>query len=110
MNDSNQGQQPRVQVLRLNKENEVAIAGGPHQQQDAKENREMDEGRVRYHARRRGFYVMETRGLEHKRREAADVGTYMLLAADGVALFTATLEDIAAFLARQDKAKRRQSH
>ena len=38
-----------------------------------------DEGRIRYRAARRGFRVMQTRGLEHDRRDKAGDGTFMLL-------------------------------
>jgi hypothetical protein len=71
-----------------------------------------DEGRIRYQAARRGFRVMQTRGLECKRREEAGVGTYMLIneTNNGVALFAATLGDIAAFLKVHDQARQRQFH
>lgn len=54
-----------------------------------------DEGCIRYRAARRGFRVMQTRGLECKRREETQ-------ATNGVALFAATLGDIAAFLKAHD--------
>ena len=63
-----------------------------------------DEGCIRYRAARRGFRVMQTRGLECKRREETGAGTYILVnqATNGVALFAATLGDIAAFLKAHD--------
>jgi hypothetical protein len=69
-----------------------------------------DESRIRYQASRRGLCVMQTRGRECKRREAAGAGTYMLLTTNGVALFAATLGDIAAFLLAHDRTSRRQLH
>jgi hypothetical protein len=71
-----------------------------------------DEGRIRYRAARRGFRVMQTRGLEHDRREKAGAGTFMLLdeTTNGVALFAATLGDIAAFLKANDQARRHHIH
>ena len=38
-----------------------------------------DESRMRYRAARRGYVVVQTRGKEHKRREKAGAGTYLLL-------------------------------
>ena len=69
-----------------------------------------DEGRIRYRAARRGFRVMQTRGLEYNRRKEAGAGTYLLLGHDGVALSAATLSDIAEFLEAHDRAQRRQLH
>jgi len=70
-----------------------------------------DEARLRYRAKRAGYCVVRTRGLEHKRRKAAGAGTYMLLSHDGVALLsTATLSDIAEFLEAHDRTQRRQLH
>lgn len=69
-----------------------------------------DESRLRYRARRAGYCLMQTRGLECKRREEAGVGTYVLLGTDGVALPVATLEDIAEFLEACDRAQRRALH
>ena len=69
-----------------------------------------NEGRLRYRAAQRGFRVMQTRGLEYKRRKEDGAGTYMLLGRDGVALSAATLSDIAEFLAAHDRAHRRQLH
>jgi hypothetical protein len=57
-----------------------------------------DESRIRYRARRRGFQVVRTRGREQRRRLACDQGDLMLLDADRVVLFAATLEEIAIFL------------
>jgi hypothetical protein len=59
-----------------------------------------DEGRIRHQAARRGFRVMRTRGREHKRRQQTGAGTYMLInqETNSVALFAATLEDIARFV------------
>jgi hypothetical protein len=55
---------------------------------------------------------MQTRGLECKRREETGAGTYLLVnhAANGVALFAATLGDIAAILKAHDRQQRRQLH
>lgn len=69
-----------------------------------------DGGYVRYHARRRGFQVVTTRGREHERRKKAGLGAYMLLGDDGVALFEATLADIAHFLKNHDCARQSRLH
>jgi hypothetical protein len=69
-----------------------------------------DDGYVRYHARRRGFQVITTRGREHKRREKAGLGTFMLLGDDGVVLFEATLADIAHFLKNHDYVRQSRLH
>lgn len=69
-----------------------------------------DEGRIRYQAARRGFRVMQTRGLEHERREKAGAGTFMLLDEAAVVLFAATLADIAVFLKANDHARRHHPH
>ena len=71
-----------------------------------------DEARIRYRAFRRGFRVMCTRGRECKRREKAGVGPYMLLnqATNSVALFAATLADIAIFLRAYDQQRHRRLH
>jgi hypothetical protein len=68
------------------------------------------EARLRYRARRAGYCVVRTRGLEYKRRKEAGAGTYILLSHDGVALSAATLSDIAEFLRAHDRAQRRQLH
>ena len=68
------------------------------------------EARIRYRAARRGYRVMQTRGLEHNRRKEAGAGTYVLLGHDGVALSAARLSDIAEFLEAHDRAQRRQLH
>jgi hypothetical protein len=69
-----------------------------------------DESRIRYRARRRGFQVLRTRGREYRRRLACGQGDLMLLDADKVVLFAATLEEIAIFLKADDKAKKRLMH
>jgi hypothetical protein len=69
-----------------------------------------DDGYIRYHARRRGFQVVRTRGREHERRKKAGLGTFMLLGDDGVALFEATLADIAHFLRNNDCARQSRLH
>jgi hypothetical protein len=69
-----------------------------------------DDGYVRYHARRRGFQVVLTRGREHTRREKAGLGKFMLLRDDGVVLFEATLADIAHFLRNHDCARQSRLH
>jgi hypothetical protein len=69
-----------------------------------------DDGYLRYHARRRGFQVVRTRGREHRRREKASLGTFMLLGDDGVVLFEATLVDIAHFLKKHDNARQSRLH
>ena len=69
-----------------------------------------DESRIRYRARRRGFQVLRTRGREYRRRLACGQGDLMLLDADKVVLFAATLEEIAMFLKADDKAKKRLMH
>jgi hypothetical protein len=69
-----------------------------------------DDGYIRYHARRRGFQVVLTRGREHTRREKAGLGRFMLLGDDGVVLFEATLADIAHFLKNHDHARQRRLH
>ena len=66
-----------------------------------------DEARIRYRAKRVDYCVVRTRGLENRRREQCGIGTFMLLSHDGVALFAATLSDIAEFL---DRAPLRQLH
>ena len=68
------------------------------------------QARLRYRAARRGFRVMQTRGLENRRREQCGIGTFMLLGHDGVALSVATLSDITDFLEAHDRAQRRQLH
>jgi hypothetical protein len=55
------------------------------------------QARLRYRAKRLGYSVMLTRGLENRRREASGIGAFMLLGQDGVALHAATLDDIAKF-------------
>ena len=69
-----------------------------------------DESRIRYRARRRGFQVLRTRGREYRRRLACGQGDLMLLDADKVVLFAATLEEIAMFRKADDKAKKRLMH
>ena len=66
------------------------------------------QARLRYRAKRLGYCLMQTRGVENQRRDASGAGTFVLFGPDGVALSAATLEDIAAFL--QDRAHRRQLH
>ena len=70
------------------------------------------ESRVRYHAARRGYRVMHTRGAETKRREQAGAGTYMLIdqANNTVPLAVATLADIVDFLRHHGRAQRSQMH
>jgi hypothetical protein len=70
------------------------------------------ESRIRYHAARRGFRVMQTRGREYDRRKQTAGGTYMLIneTTNGVALAVATLGDIAKFLKAHDQVQRRQLH
>ena len=68
------------------------------------------EQQLRYRAARRGFRVMQTRGLEHDRRKEAGAGTYMLLGHDGVALSAATLDDISEFLEAHERAQWRRLH
>jgi hypothetical protein len=69
------------------------------------------EARLRYRAKRLGYSVMLTRGLENRRREASGIGAFMLLGEDGVALLhAATLDDIAKFLQGRDQAQRRRLH
>ena len=65
------------------------------------------QARLRYRAKRLGYCLIQTRGVENWRREATGVGTFVLLGRDGVALSAATLEDIAAFLQEHDRAQRR---
>jgi hypothetical protein len=69
-----------------------------------------DESCIRYRARRRGFQIVRTRGREQRRRLACGQGDLMLLDADKVVLFAATLEEIAIFLKAHDKAKKRLMH
>jgi hypothetical protein len=69
-----------------------------------------DESCIRYRASRRGFQVVRTRGREQRRRLACGQGDLMLLDADKVVLFAATLEEIAIFLKAHDKAKKRLMH
>jgi hypothetical protein len=69
-----------------------------------------DEARIRYQAKRAGYCVVRTRGLENRRRERCGIGTFMLLGHDGVALSFATLSDIAKFLEAHDRARRRRLH
>ena len=69
-----------------------------------------DESRIRHKAKRTGFTVLRTRGLESRRREASGIGTFMLLSQDGVTLPHATLGDIAEFLQAHDQAQKRQLH
>ncbi|MGC1826848.1 MAG: hypothetical protein WA723_14525, partial [Pseudolabrys sp.] len=65
---------------------------------------------IRYRAKRAGYCVVQTRGLENRRREQCGIGTFMLLGHDGLALSVATLSDIADFLEAHDRAQRRQLH
>jgi hypothetical protein len=55
---------------------------------------------------------MKARGFERRRREEIGAGTYMLLnqATNGVALFAATLGDIAAFLKDHDQNRQCRLH
>ena len=57
-----------------------------------------DAASIRYRAKRCGFYAMQTRGIEARRRREAGVGTWMLLSANGVEIFATTLGGIAEFL------------
>jgi hypothetical protein len=69
------------------------------------------QARLRYRAKRMGYCVVLTRGLENRRREASGIGEFMLLGQDGgVALSAATLDDIAKFLEAHDRAQKRQLH
>jgi hypothetical protein len=70
------------------------------------------ESRLRYYAKRRGYYVMHTRGFELKRREKTGAGCYVLInmQTDTVALPAATLTDIFEFLQDHDHVQRRQNH
>ena len=68
------------------------------------------EARLRYRAKRLGYSLMRTRGLENRRREASGVGTFVLFGPDGVALSAATLSDIAAFLQEHARAQWRRLH
>jgi hypothetical protein len=68
------------------------------------------EAQLRYRAARRGYRVMQTRGLENRRREQCGIGTFVLLGQDGVALSAATLDDISEFLEAHERAQRRQLH
>jgi hypothetical protein len=68
-----------------------------------------DESQIRYRAARRGLRVMQTRGLEHDRREKVGVGTFMLLdqTTNSVALFALRRWEISqTFLKANDKARR----
>jgi hypothetical protein len=58
------------------------------------------EHQIRRQAKQRGYYVMLTRGAEHKRRKKAGVGPYVVLhqATNSVALGAATLDEIGSFL------------
>ena len=69
-----------------------------------------DEAYVRYHARRRGFQVVAARGRERPRREKAGLGQFMLLGAADVALFEASLADIAGFLKNHDHTRQARLH
>ena len=68
------------------------------------------QARLRYRAKRLGYCLMQTRGIENQRREASGVGTFVLFGPDGVALSAATLSDIAEFLEAHDRTQRRQLH
>ena len=68
------------------------------------------QARIRYRAKRAGYCVMQTRGLEKRRRQQCGIGIFMLLIDDGVALSAATLSDIAEFLEAHDRTQRRQLH
>jgi hypothetical protein len=68
------------------------------------------EAQLRYRAKRLGYSVMRTRGLEIRRREARGIGEFVLLGQDGVALHAATLDDIAKFLQDRNRAHKRQLH
>jgi hypothetical protein len=71
----------------------------------------MDESLIRCRAKRSGFCVVKTRGLEHRRRTASGAGVFMLLAPGGVtALGAATLTDIAEFLEAHERAQWRRLH
>jgi hypothetical protein len=65
------------------------------------------EGRIRYAAARRGYWVMTTRGHENDRRRKAGLGQYLLIDThtNAVALPVATLDEIAAFLKAQPGRK-----
>jgi hypothetical protein len=68
------------------------------------------EARLRYQAKRLGYSVMRTRGLENERREASGIGAFVLIGQDGVALHTATLDDIAKFFQDRDRVQKQQLH
>ena len=69
-----------------------------------------DESRIRYRARRRGFQVVRTRGREQRRRLTRGQGDLILMDADRVVLFAATLQEIATFLTAHDKGRKRLMH
>ena len=58
------------------------------------------QARLRYRAKRLGYCLMQTRGIENWRREASGVGTFVLLGHDGVALSAATLRILLRFSRR----------
>jgi hypothetical protein len=69
-----------------------------------------DESRIRNRARRRRFQITRVRGREAERRLASGQGDLMLLGADRVVLFAATLDEIAAFLEAHDEENKRSMH
>ena len=68
------------------------------------------EAQLRYRAKRLGYSVMQTRGLENLRRETSGNGTFVLLGPDSVVLHAATLNDIEKFLQDRDRAQKKQLH
>ena len=68
-----------------------------------------NESRIRHRAKRRGFYVLQTRGSEAERRQATGQGDLMLLAANRVVIFAATPGDIAACPDSRDATAARKS-
>ena len=58
------------------------------------------QARLRYRAKRLGYCLMQTRGIENQRREASGVGTFVLFGPDGVALSAATLRILQRFSRR----------
>lgn len=68
-----------------------------------------DERSIRYHAKRRGYYVSLTRGAELKRPSQAGIGAYLLIDQSNncTILLAATLDDLADFIETYDKAPRR---
>ena len=69
----------------------------------------VNERRIRYHATKCGFPLMQTRGDEYERRRRCGIGAYLLIDRDtnAVVLPAATLAEITEFL---DSAPRQQLH